>query len=60
MVNLSISASNLPSIVHNNVPVITTDLLADVYETDKIRIQQNYTRNTNRFTERKHFFKLTG
>ncbi len=60
MVNLSISASNLPSIVHNNVPVITTDLLADVYETDKIRIQQNYTRNTNRFTEGKHFFKLTG
>ncbi|HGJ5882036.1 ORF6N domain-containing protein [Arsenophonus sp.] len=60
MAHLNISVSNLPSIIHNNIPVITTDLLADVYETDKIRIQQNYTRNTNRFIEEKHFFKLTG
>ncbi|MDM3673796.1 ORF6N domain-containing protein [Proteus mirabilis] len=60
MVSLNISASNLPSIIHNSMPVITTDILADVYETEKIRIQQNYTRNTNRFIEGKHFFKLTG
>lgn len=39
MASLNISASNLPSIIHNSMPVITTDLLADVYETEKIRIQ---------------------
>jgi hypothetical protein len=55
-----ISIQSLPSIYHNNIPVITTELLANVYETDAIRIQQNHTRNADRFVEGKHFFKLTG
>ncbi|WP_275389707.1 ORF6N domain-containing protein [Xenorhabdus bovienii] len=46
--------------MHNSIPVITTELLADVYETDAIRIQQNHARNSDRFVEGKHFFKLTG
>lgn len=60
MVSLNISASNLPSIVHNNMPVITTELLANVYETDTKNIQMNYSRNNQRFIAGKHFFKLTG
>lgn len=60
MVNLSISASNLPSIIHNSMPVITTELLADVYETGIQNIKTNHSRNRNRFTEGKHYFNLTG
>ncbi|MDM3744998.1 ORF6N domain-containing protein [Proteus mirabilis] len=60
MTSLSISPSNLPSIVHNNMPVITTELLANVYETDTKNIQMNYSRNNQRFIAGKHFFKLTG
>ncbi|MEX6144635.1 ORF6N domain-containing protein [Providencia hangzhouensis] len=60
MANLNISASNLPSIIHNNMPVITTDLLADVYETEIQNIKTNHSRNRDRFIEGKHFFKLTG
>ncbi|MBN4863278.1 ORF6N domain-containing protein [Providencia stuartii] len=60
MANVSISVSKLPSIIHNNVPVITTDLLADVYETDSKNIHMNYSRNNQRFIAGKHFFKLEG
>ncbi|EPF8141917.1 ORF6N domain-containing protein [Providencia rettgeri] len=60
MANLNISASNLPSIIHNNMPVITTDLLADVYETEVQNIKTNHSRNRDRFIEGKHFFNLTG
>ncbi|HGJ5876926.1 MAG TPA: ORF6N domain-containing protein [Arsenophonus sp.] len=58
MANFNISVSNLPSIIHNNVPVITTELLAYAYETDTNNIQQNFKRNKMRFTEGKHYFKL--
>ncbi|MCP9269890.1 ORF6N domain-containing protein [Xenorhabdus sp. XENO-1] len=54
------SVEHIIVLVHNGIPVITTELLASVYETDVIRIQQNHTRNTDRFVEGKHFFKLTG
>lgn len=60
MANVNISASNLPSIIHNHVPVITTELLADVYETEIQNIKTNHSRNRDRFIEGKHFFKLTG
>ncbi|MEN3260527.1 ORF6N domain-containing protein [Sodalis endosymbiont of Spalangia cameroni] len=53
-------SKNLPVVLHNNVPVITTELLAKLYETDVIRIQQNHSRNSIRFIEGKHFFKATG
>ncbi|PHM63942.1 antirepressor [Xenorhabdus stockiae] len=54
------SVEHMIPIMYNSVPVITTELLADVYETDVIRIQQNHARNTDRFVEGTHFFKLTG
>ncbi len=40
--------------------VLTTQQLAEVYETSKDNIQMNYKRNENRFIEGKHFFKLEG
>lgn len=42
------------------MPVITTELLANIYETDTKNIQMNYSRNNQRFIAGKHFFKLTG
>ncbi|WP_426576671.1 ORF6N domain-containing protein [Xenorhabdus stockiae] len=54
------SVEHMTPIMHNSVPVITTELLADVYETDINNIQQNFKRNKDRFTEGKHYFKLTG
>jgi hypothetical protein len=55
-----ISAENLSPITHNQIPVITTELLAQLYGTDAIRIQQNHKRNEERFIAGKHFFKLEG
>ncbi|MGJ0630049.1 ORF6N domain-containing protein [Xenorhabdus bovienii] len=54
------SVQNMTAIMHGGIPVITTELLANVYGTDPIRIQQNHTRNADRFVEGKHFFKLAG
>ncbi|WP_217470227.1 P22AR C-terminal domain-containing protein [Photorhabdus akhurstii] len=56
----NLSVQSLPQVVHNSVPVITTELLAGVYETDANNIQQNFKRNKERFTEGKHYFKATG
>lgn len=47
--NPSVEALSL--VAHNQVPVVTTELLAQLYGTDSVRIQQNYTRNTGRFVE---------
>ncbi|ETT05172.1 hypothetical protein HMPREF1562_1329 [Providencia alcalifaciens F90-2004] len=54
------SVKSMPLIVHSGAPVITTDMLADVYGTEVINIQVNHSRNKNRFIEGKHFYKLTG
>lgn len=54
------SAENHPVITYQNVRVTTTELLAQFYGTDVIRIQQNFTRNADRFVEGKHYFKLEG
>lgn len=42
------------------IPVVTTAMLADFYVTDVNNIQQNHLRNTTRFIEGKHFYKLVG
>ncbi|EBZ2218019.1 ORF6N domain-containing protein [Salmonella enterica subsp. enterica serovar Montevideo] len=55
-----INADNLSPITHNQIPVITTDILAQLYGTEAIRIQQNHARNAERFIEGKHFYKLVG
>ncbi|WGM00056.1 ORF6N domain-containing protein [Arsenophonus nasoniae] len=56
----TIILDNLKVLTHDNIPVITTELLANLYGTEVIRIQQNYNRNNSRFIEGKHFFKITG
>lgn len=49
---------NLPVVTYNSLTVITTELLAKIYGTETIRIQQNHKRNDNHFVANKHFFKL--
>lgn len=40
--------------------VITTEILANVYETDTNNIQANFTRNKDKFEEGKHYILLQG
>ncbi|ECZ8515264.1 ORF6N domain-containing protein [Salmonella enterica] len=56
----TISAENLPLIAHNQLPVVTTELLAQLYGTETANIKMNFSRNTKRFVQGKHFFKLEG
>lgn len=56
----SIAPETLSVITHNNIPVITTNLLAQLYCTDDNNIIKNFQRNTDRFIEGKHYFKLEG
>ncbi|HBB1456999.1 TPA: ORF6N domain-containing protein [Escherichia coli] len=55
-----ISVETLSPITHNQIPVITTELLAQLYRTEINNIKVNYTRNSERFVEGKHFFKVVG
>ncbi|HAM9574795.1 TPA: ORF6N domain-containing protein [Escherichia coli] len=55
-----ISVETLSPITHNQIPVITTELLAQLYCTEINNIKVNYTRNSERFVEGKHFFKVAG
>ncbi|EKF0532229.1 ORF6N domain-containing protein [Escherichia coli O4] len=55
-----ISAETVPQLSHNQTPVITTELLAHLYGADVNSIQQNHKRNSVRFIEGKHFFKVVG
>ncbi|EAA9518303.1 ORF6N domain-containing protein [Salmonella enterica] len=55
-----ISVETLSPITHNQIPVITTELLAQLYGTEPVRVRQGYSRNQSRFIEGKHFFKLMG
>ncbi|MDX7993291.1 ORF6N domain-containing protein, partial [Xenorhabdus littoralis] len=54
------SVEHMAAIMHNSIPVITTELLANVYETNVNNIKVNHSRNAARFIEGKHYFKLTG
>ncbi|ENZ3214107.1 ORF6N domain-containing protein [Salmonella enterica] len=56
----SIAVESLSIISHGSIPVVTTELLANLYGTDTDNIKKNFGRNTERFTEGKHYFKLTG
>lgn len=58
--NKNISPSSIPAISHKQIPCITTELLARLYGTDTNNIKVNYMRNSDRFIEGKHFFKLMG
>ncbi|HGM3549798.1 TPA: ORF6N domain-containing protein [Clostridioides difficile] len=52
--------NNLQVIERNNKRVLTTQQLADVYETDVNNIQTNFNRNKERFKENVHYFLLQG
>ncbi|HIQ36213.1 MAG TPA: ORF6N domain-containing protein [Acinetobacter venetianus] len=61
MSNLAqINDTQVSIINFNSIPVVTTEMLADFYKTDAKHIQNNYLRNSARFVEGKHFFKLVG
>ena len=51
---------NLTVLEKNNQRVLTTKQLAEVYETLKNNIVQNFKRNSERFIEGKHYYKLIG
>ena len=53
-----ISVDTLPAITHNQVPVITTELLAQLYGTKIKNISDNFLNNTTRFMPGKHYFKI--
>ncbi|UTP95300.1 ORF6N domain-containing protein [Escherichia coli] len=55
-----ISVETLSPITHNQIPVITTELLAQLYGAEVKNIQNNYARNAERFIEGKHFFQVAG
>lgn len=48
------------AVLHNGIPVVTSELLANLYGTDTENIKKNFTRNKCRFVEGKHYFKLEG
>nr|WP_275323273.1 ORF6N domain-containing protein [Xenorhabdus bovienii] len=54
------SVQNMTAIMHNGIPVITTELLSQLYETSTNNIKVNHSRNTQRFVEGKHYFKVIG
>ncbi|ECZ2624817.1 ORF6N domain-containing protein [Salmonella enterica] len=55
-----ISVETLSPILHNQIPVVTTELLASLYGTDPHSITKNHRSNVDRFVAGKHFFKLEG
>lgn len=55
-----VTPQTLPAVVWHEANVITTELLARLYETTDVRIRQNYSDNERRFEEGKHFFRLAG
>lgn len=52
--------NQLTVLTNNNKRVLTTKQLAQVYETEEIRIQQALQRNESRFIEGKHYYLLKG
>lgn len=57
---LSSSVSSLPQLAYKGTPVVTTETLAKVYEVKPINIQKNFSANSERFTEGKHYFIVSG
>ena len=55
-----IENTKISVITYQDVPVISTALLAELYETDSDNIKKNFSNNATRFIEGKHYFKLEG
>ena len=49
-----------PPLAYKNVPVLTTEMLAQAYEVEAKQIRQNFANNKERFIEGKHFFSVSG
>lgn len=61
MTNLAqINDTQVSIINFKAIPVITTEMMASFYGTEAKHIQNNFLRNTKRFIEGKHFFKIIG
>lgn len=56
----TITVETLPAITFQGAPVITTELLANLYGTEPKNLQMNFANNESRFAAGKHFFKLEG
>lgn len=52
--------NNLVQVNYNNEVVITTKMLAEVYECEEANISNNFKRNEDKFIEGKHYYKLQG
>lgn len=52
--------NNLIPVNFNNEIVITTKMLAEVYECEEKQIKQNFNNNKDKFEEKKHYYKLEG
>jgi hypothetical protein len=55
-----LTVENLSALIYKRHLVITTDLLAQLYGAEPVRIRQNHNENKNRFVEGKHYFKVAG
>ncbi|EAV3692773.1 ORF6N domain-containing protein [Salmonella enterica] len=55
-----ITAETLSPITHNQIPVITTELLAQLYGTTAHSITKNHRSNADRFILGKHYYKIVG
>jgi hypothetical protein len=55
-----ISVESISLTVHQNTPVITTELLAQLYGTTAHSITKNHRSNVERFVAGKHYFKVVG
>lgn len=54
------AAPAFPPLTYQNIPVLTTEMLAQAYEVEPKQIRQNFANNRARFVEGKHFFLLSG
>ncbi len=52
--------SDLPILKHNGQRILTTQQLAEIYETDINNIQNNFANHKENFVEGKHFYLLKG
>lgn len=57
---IKVGGENIPLIEWKGQRVITTALLADVYETDTENVKRNFNRHKDNFVDGKHYFLLQG
>ena len=60
--NNSVTVAGVQTLVteYKSVPVMSTEQLAGFYGSDPDNIKKNYSNNSTRFEEGKHFFKIEG